>query len=173
MGKSVELRRHTAADGDVLTTEGVHHALKVGARLGSEYDLAISSGAQRATQTLACFLAGSGAKVAGGVIVDTRFRSDFEDQWKAAYNAAGAGDIASFRRVDPDLVDKESKLLGQALRDAFDGLRESGRALIVGHSPMQELAVYGLTGEAVEPLGKGAGVMVTEDAGTYRVERLG
>lgn len=171
MGKAVELRRHTAADGDVLTPEGIQDALDVGSGLADGYDLAISSGAQRATQTLACFLAGSGLRVARGVTVDARFRSDVEDRWKAAYKEAGAGDIESFRRVDPDLVTEESRLLGQALKDVFDELPEGGRALIVGHSPMQEAAVYGLTGQAVEPIAKGAGVIVTEQNGSYEVRR--
>lgn len=172
MTKSVELRRHTGADGDVLTPEGVRDALDVGSRLIQGHDLAVSSGAQRATQTLACFLAGSGAKVAGGVVVDARFRSDVEDRWKAAYHAAGAGDISSFRRVDRDLVEQESEQLSRALKDVFDGLPEGGRALIVGHSPIQEAAIYGLTGKVVEPLSKGAGVLVTEESGGYKVEQL-
>jgi broad specificity phosphatase PhoE len=174
MAKSVELYRHTAADGDVLTPEGVRDALEVGSGLAEGYDVAISSGAQRATQTLACILAGSGVKVEGGVVVEARFRSDVEDRWKDAYQAAGAGDIASFRKADPELVENESELLGQALRETFDRLPEGGRALVVGHSPMQEAAVYGLTGEAVEPLSKGAGILVTEgEDGSYKVEPLG
>ncbi|MGH2752142.1 MAG: histidine phosphatase family protein [Actinomycetota bacterium] len=172
MTRSVELRRHTAADGDVLTPEGVRDALGVGSRLRDEYDSAISSGAQRATQTLACFLAGSNAKVTGGVVVDARFRSDVEDRWKAAYQAAGAGDIESFRRVAPDLVAEESEILGGALEDAFANLPEGGSALVVGHSPMLEVALYGLTGEIIEPLSKGAGVLVSEEDGSYRLEPL-
>lgn len=172
MAKSVELRRHTAADGDVLTPEGVQDALDVGSGLGRGYDVAVSSGAQRATQTLACILAGSRAQVPGGVVVDARFKSNAEDRWKAAYTSAGAGDIASFLRVDPDLVEKESGLLGRALKECFEGLPEGGRALVVGHSPMQEVAVYGLTGEVVEPLSKGTGVVVTEEDGGYTVTKL-
>jgi hypothetical protein len=38
---------------------------------------------------------------------------------------------------------------------------------------MQEVAVYGLTGETVEPLSKEAGVLVTQDAGSYSIEQLG
>ncbi|MDQ4058394.1 MAG: histidine phosphatase family protein [Actinomycetota bacterium] len=173
MAKRVELRRHTAADGDRLTPEGVRDALDLGSRLTGAYDMAISSGAQRATQTLACLLAGAGAKVDGGVVVDARFKSEIEDRWKAAYDSAGAGDIASFLRVDPDLVEKEAAIMGGALRACFDGLPEGGRALIVGHSPMQEVAVYGLTGEVVEPLSKGSGVVVTEEDGNYRLEPAG
>jgi broad specificity phosphatase PhoE len=170
--KSVELRRHTDSDGDVLSEEGVKAAVEIGKGLGAEYDIAISSGAQRATQTIACFLAGGGLRVEGGVVVDPRWRSDVEDRWKEAYSAAGGGDIASFRKVDADLVDKESKLLAEALSDVLEGLPEGGRALVVGHSPMQEAAVYGLTGEETEPLSKGAGVLVTEDKGEFEVRPL-
>ena len=38
MAKEIELRRHTDADGDVLTAEGVRAALAIGARLGGNYD---------------------------------------------------------------------------------------------------------------------------------------
>jgi len=170
--KSVELRRHTAADGDVLTNEGTKHAVKIGTSLNGTYDIAISSGAQRATQTIACFLAGSGSRIGGGVVVDSRWRSDVEERWKEAYKAAGSGDIASFRKADADLVEKESRLLAQAMSDVFETLPEGGRALVVGHSPMQEAAVYGLTGEEIEPLSKGAGVLVTKEGAKYQVEPL-
>lgn len=114
-----------------------------------------------------------GRPVARGVRVDERFRSDVEDRWKDAYAAAGAGDIESFRRADPELVDQESAEFGRALADVFASLQDGERALVVGHSPMQEAAVYGLTGEAVEPLSKGAGVIVTtEDDKSYEVRAL-
>jgi broad specificity phosphatase PhoE len=174
MTKSVELRRHTDNDGDQLSPEGVAAAVEIGRRLNGDFDLVVSSGAQRATQTAACFLSGLEGKVARGVVVDRRFRSEFEDKWKEAYESAGAGDLASFRRAAPDLVDNESKLMGRALEEVFDRLPEGGRAMVVGHSPMQEAAVYGLTGEIVEPLSKGAGVLVvSEDDGALRVEALG
>ena len=59
--------------------------------------------------------------------------------------------------------------MGEALRRVFDQLPEGGRALVVGHSPMHEAAVYGLTGTIVEPISKGAAVIVVEDGGAYRV----
>jgi broad specificity phosphatase PhoE len=173
MAKSVELRRHTDNDADVLTDDGVKSALAVGSGLTGDYTLMVSSGAQRSTQTIACFLAAMGGRVSDGVMVDARFKSEHEDRWKQAYERAGAGDIESFKRADPDLVDKESGLFARALEDVFSLLPAGGRAMVVGHSPMQEAAVYGLTGVSVGPLGKGEGVVVVqEDDGSFRVEEL-
>ncbi|CAN5767142.1 hypothetical protein BH18ACT15_BH18ACT15_11610 [soil metagenome] len=173
MTKQVELRRHTDADGDALSDDGVRAALDIAVGLDSDYELCVSSGAQRATQTIACLLAGLGQPVPGGVVVDDRFRSAVEDRWKAAYETAGSGDLRSLEQADPELVGQETSALGDALRAVFERLTPEARGLVVGHSPMQEAAVYGLTGTIVEPLSKGAGVLVTElNEGTYRVDLL-
>ena len=91
MARYVELRRHTDADGDVLTPEGVHAATEIGARLRGGYDLLVSTGAQRATQTLACFLAALGERVPGGVVVETGLRSGREERWRDAYDSGLSG----------------------------------------------------------------------------------
>lgn len=172
MVKTVELRRHTASDGDRLTPEGVQAAVDIGSRLGDRYDLLISSGAQRATQTLACFLAGRGKRFDCGVTVDEEFRSKVEERWFAAARQSGGGGLASIRHVDEDLVVSEAGRFARALRRVFDSLPEGGRALVVGHSPMHEVAVYGLTGEIVGSISKGAGVSVVQDGGRFRAQPL-
>jgi broad specificity phosphatase PhoE len=172
MGREIELRRHTDAAEDVLTPEGVAAALELGARLRGGYDIAVSTGAQRATQTLACFLASLGQQVAGGVVVEAGLRSQVEDRWRAAYQKAGSGALEALREADPELVADDSGRLGAALCRVLDGLSEGGRALVVGHSPTNEAAVLGLTGEIVEPLAKGAGVRLVADDEGYQVEPL-
>jgi broad specificity phosphatase PhoE len=172
MAKAVELRRHTDAEGDALTQDGIRAALEIGRQLEGDYDILISSGAQRATQTMACLLAAMGRPVRGGVIVNTGFRSGVEDRWFEAARRATGKDLEAFRKVDPDLVEKEAALLGGVLRAVIDSLPDGGRALVVGHSPTTEAAVLGLTGEVVAPIAKGAGVRVVGDAGRYRVEPL-
>jgi broad specificity phosphatase PhoE len=172
MAKYVELRRHTDADGDVLTPDGVRAAAEIGARLAGGYALLVSSGAQRATQTLACFLAGLGEPVPGGVVVETSLRSKREDRWRDAYRKAGSGELAAMREADRKLVDEDSAVLGAALRRVFDALDEEGRALVAGHSPTNEAAVFGLTGEVVPPISKGAGVLVVADDSGFHVEPL-
>jgi broad specificity phosphatase PhoE len=168
----VELRRHTDNDGDVLTPEGVRAALDIGRHLAGDYHLFVSSGAQRATQTLGCFLAGLGRTVPGGVVVEPGLRSDVEEQWRDAYRRAGSGDLAALRSVAPDLVERESAVLGAALRRVLDGLPDGARALAVGHSPTNEAAVLGLTGRLVPPMAKGAGVVIVADDDGFRIEAV-
>lgn len=172
MTRYVELRRHTDADGDVLTPDGVGAATEIGARLQGGYDLLVSTGAQRATQTLACFLAALGQRVPGGVVVETGLRSEREERWREAYRKAGSGELEAMRKADPELVEQDSAVLGEALGRVLDGLPDGGRALVVGHSPTNEAAVLGLTGEIVGPIAKGAGVLLVADGQDFRLESL-
>jgi broad specificity phosphatase PhoE len=172
MAKYLELRRHTESDGDFLTADGVAAALQIGTRLSGTYEIVISSGAQRATQTAACFLAGLSQLVPRGVIVDQRFRSEVEDRWFKAGSRANGNRLEDFKAADPELVDLEAGRFGSALKDALDALPDDARALIVGHSPMHEVAIYGLTGEMTAPISKGAGALVIADEDGYRVRQL-
>jgi broad specificity phosphatase PhoE len=167
--KEVELRRHTANDGDVLTSDGVADAVAIGRRLSGLYEVVVSSGAQRATQTAGCFVAGLGEEVPGGIVVEPRLRSEHEDRWRELYRDAGAGDLGSLREVDAAFVDAEAQRLGAGLGGIFDRLSELGRALAVGHSPTNEAAVFGLTGIVITPMGKGEGVVVRRIDGGYDV----
>jgi broad specificity phosphatase PhoE len=172
MTRQIELRRHTDNDGDVLTPEGVRAALAIGSRLEGGYELAVSTGAQRATQTLACFVAALGERVPGGIVVEAGLRSQVEDRWRAAYERAGSGTLTALRGADPELVEQDSAVLGAALRGVLDRLGDGGRALVVGHSPTNEAAVLGLTGSEVAPLAKGAGVLVVADESGFSVDAL-
>jgi broad specificity phosphatase PhoE len=167
--KTVELRRHTANDGDHLTADGIRAAVEIGEQLADRYDLLISSGAQRATQTLACFLAGSGRRFPAGVTVDDAFRSLVEDRWFAVAKQSGGGSLDAFLKADPALVGEEAARFGGALRRIFDSLADGGRALIVGHSPFHEVAVYGLLGQIIAPISKGAGVLVVREGDQFRL----
>jgi broad specificity phosphatase PhoE len=172
MARSVELRRHTDNDGDVLSAEGVAAALELGGRVAGGYQVAVSTGAQRATQTVGCLLAALGQPVPDGVVVEPGLRSQREDRWRALAKEADGGDLAAMRSLDPGFVDEEAAALGAALGRVLDRLADGQRALAVGHTPTNEAAVLGLTGQLVAPLSKGAGVLVTEDQGSHRVETL-
>jgi broad specificity phosphatase PhoE len=172
MARYVELRRHTDNDGDALTEEGVRAALEIGHQLAGDYALMVSTGAQRATQTLACFACALREPVPGGAVVEPGLRSRVEDRWREAYQRAGSGDLTALRDADPELVGEDSAVLGAALSRVFERLPEGGRALAVGHSPTNEAAVLGLTGSIVEPIAKGAGVLVIADGDQTRVEPI-
>jgi broad specificity phosphatase PhoE len=169
----VELRRHTDSEGDRLTPQGVADAEAIGrGGLHPPYAALVSTGAARATQMLEIL-----QHVAGQddtpITVAAGLRSLVEDRWRQAATAAGKGaDVDAMRAVDPDLVEKESLLLGSVLGQLVKGLPEGGRALVVGHSPSNEAAALGLAGWVVAPLGKGQGVLVIVDGGDYRVEPL-
>lgn len=169
----MELRRHTDNEGDVLTARGVAEAEAIGRKeLRPPYAAFISSGAARATQMVAILRHAAGQDDISVVEV-LGLRSTVEDRWRAAAKAAGKGaSVEQIRRVDPDLVEHEERLLGSALRGVVESLPDGGRALVVGHSPTNEAAVAGLTGQTVEPLGKGAGVLLIEDGGRFTAHPL-
>ena len=170
----VELFRHTDNDGDSLTAAGVEAAEAIGRdRLSPPYAFFGTSGAQRATEMVEILRTAAGQQH-GEITVVPGLRSSVEDRWREAAKAAGKGaTVEDMRAVDPDLVEKESLLLGSALRSVFDALPESGRALVVGHSPTNEAAVLGLAATVVGPLGKGENVLVVEDEGRFEVRPTG
>ena len=172
MARAVELRRHTDNDGDVLSDDGVTAALRLGAGLAGGYRVAVSTGAQRATQTVECLLAALGQPVPDGLVVEPGLRSEREDRWRALANETDGGDLAAMRSADPGFVDNEAAALGAALGRVLERIGDGDRALAVGHSPTNEAAVLGLTGELVATPAKGAGVLVTADEHGFRVEPL-
>ena len=107
------------------------------------------------------------------MIVEPGLRSDAEDRWRAAHQAAGSGELSALREADPELVRTDSERLAGALRRILERLPDQGRALAVGHSPTNEAAVFGLTGEIVAPISKGDGVLIVADEERARVEPLG
>jgi phosphohistidine phosphatase SixA len=169
----VELRRHTDNEGDRLTERGVADAEAIGReRLHPPYAAFVSTGAARATQMLEILRRAAGQDDVPITVV-SGLRSSVEDRWREAAKAAGTGaKLDAIRAIDRELVDSESSLLASALQEVVGAVPGSGRALIVGHSPTNEAAVLGLTGRVVPPLGKGDGVLLIEEGGSYRVERL-
>lgn len=169
----VELRRHTDNDGDQLTPEGIAAAEAIGRhRLHPPYVAFITTGAARATQMLEILRTAAHA-VDVPISTVPALRSTVEDRWREIAKTAGKGaDLEALRAIDPEFVQHDAQVLGIALRSVFDALPQGGRALVVGHSPTNEAAVLGLAGERVPPLDKGAGVLVNESGGAYRVGQL-
>ena len=169
----LELRRHTDNEGDKLSEQGVTDAEQIGRTgLHPPYTAFVSTGAERATEMLGILRRAAGQDDLP-IITETGLRSSVEDRWREAAKAAGKGaSIEEMRAVDPDLVEHESRLLGSALRRVVEDLPEGGRALVVGHSPTNEAAVYGLAGQTIAAMGKGDGVLLVENGGQYEVRPL-
>jgi hypothetical protein len=169
----IEMWRHTDNDGDALTPDGIGAAEAIGRdRLSPPYAAFVSTGAGRATQMLEILRRAAGQEDRP-ITEHAGLRSSVEGRWREAARAAGKGaDVEAMRRVDPDLVEKESQLLGSALRSVLDALPDGGRALVVGHSPTNEAAVLGLAAVVVPALGKGEGLLVEEHQGRFAVHRL-
>jgi broad specificity phosphatase PhoE len=169
----VELRRHTDNDGDKLTEQGIADAEAIGRTgLHPPYTAFVSTGAERATEMLEILRRAAGQEEVP-ITTQAGLRSSVEDRWREAAKAAGKGaSIEQMRAVDADLVEHETRLLGSVLRRVVDGLPEGGRALVIGHSPTNEAAVYGLAGRAIAAMGKGEGVLVAEDGGRYEIHPL-
>jgi phosphohistidine phosphatase SixA len=173
MAKTIDLRRHFKNDGDMLSAEGVAAAVKAGKAMTGRYRLAVSSGAQRATQAVACLLAGHGKAVAGGVIVDPGLRSTNEARWIELIGEVGGDDLGAIRTLDHGFVASEAAALSDALRRVLDALNDGERAIVVGHSPTNEAAVLGLTGELIAPLAKGKGVRIVAGEEGFSLMPLG
>jgi broad specificity phosphatase PhoE len=169
--RAVELRRHAPRDSDAdrLSEDGRALALLVGKDLPGGYVAVFTSPAQRAAETAAWFLRGLGQQLPPDHGVTEGLASPVEDRWRAAAKAAGTGRIDAVREQDPALVEEESRRLAGAVREILDQVPEGGRALAIGHSPLIEGAVFGLTGQVIEPLKECDGVLVEEDDGLIRL----
>ena len=166
--RALELRRHSIRDPDrdALSEEGQVLALHVGKDLPGGYAAIYTSPARRAAETVAWLLRGLGQQLPQDHGVSDGLGSPVEDRWRAAAKAAGTGRIDAIRAEDAELVEQESKRLGAAARELLASLPEDGRGLAVGHSPLIEAAVFGLTERVVEPLRECEGVVLEDDRGT-------
>ena len=103
-------------------------------------------------------------------MVEAGLRSEREDRWRDALPGGGQRRAGGDAVGRPRVRGRGGGRLGAALGRVLDRLGDGDRALAVGHSPTNEAAVLGLTGDLVAPLAKGAGVLITEDQGTFRVD---
>jgi hypothetical protein len=168
----VELRRHTDNEGDRLTPQGAADAEMIGrGGLHPPYAAFVSTGAARATQMLEILRHAAGQDDTP-ITASPGLRSSVENRWRDAAEAAGKrADLEDIRAIDPDLVERESWLLGSALRQVVAGLPEGGRALVAGHSPTTEAAVSGSPAWLSRHWARATGFCWSRTAGTTRWSR--
>lgn len=181
MAKRLEIRRHSykgqGEDEDILTPEGIKYAVWTGLfQLRGNYTHLYISGLQRTAQTLCCFLAGMmgagmGKVIPNGVVVDRGLATPYVDDWGRAIARAGAQSLTPVQKTDPALIIKESQRMAQTFRQILEEMPKEGYALVVGHSPLAECGIYGLTGKVYSDLKECEGFIITlEDDGTITIE---
>lgn len=172
--RTIEFRRHAERekDADALTPGGRSHAEEVGRTLAPSYVAVFVSPAQRAVETAAWFLRGSGQRLPGHAVIPGLL-SEQEDRWRRAGKAAGSSRLDAIAAEDSELVETERDRLKTVVEEMLDRVPEDGTALAVGHSPLIEAAVYGLTGVVIEPLSECQGVAISRfEQGEYRLKEL-
>lgn len=137
--RSLELRRHAKRDPseDRLSEEGRAQAVEVGRTLGGGYDVIFSSPAQRAAETVTYFFHARGGPFPPHEVVP---------------GLAGRG------------TDGSPTELGGILADLLARVPDAGTGIAVGHTPLIERGIEGLTGRTIEPLAECEGVLLTESA---------
>lgn len=167
--RRLEIRRHakkgTELGGDSLSSEGIEQAHRLGRSIRVGYTHLYSSGAQRATQTLACILAGMGRFVPNGISVRPGLGSPRESEWREAARKANSTRLDVLLATNESLVREEAERLASELRTLLNELPEGSYGLAIGHSPLTECAIYGLTGKLYAPLNECEGFLLTEQKG--------
>jgi phosphohistidine phosphatase SixA len=147
--RRLELLRHAKRDpsADRLSAAGRAQAEDVGREMATGYDAVFVSPAERAAETAAWIVRGSGRQLpAHGVIPGLA--------GKDATGGSPEGMAAGVRAL---------------LAEVPDG----GVGLAVGHTPFVERAMAGLTGREPAPFAECEGIRVTEqDDGSLRVEEI-
>jgi hypothetical protein len=167
--RRLEIRRHAAKGselgGDCLSPEGIEQAHRLGRSLRVGYTHLYSSGTQRATQTLACILAGMGRHVLRGVVVRPGLGSSREAEWRDTGRAAGSTSLEKLLSQNEFLVREESARLATELRAILADLPEGAYGLAIGRSALTECGLYGLTGSLYAPLKECGGFLTVQVKG--------
>jgi phosphohistidine phosphatase SixA len=143
--KVLELRRHARRDPDAdrLAPEGHRQAEDVGRTLSGGYAVVFVSPAQRAAETAAWFLRALREPLPiHGVIP----------------GLAGEG------------TDRSPLAMAGVVTALLDAVPDGGRGLAVGHTPLIERAVLGISGQEIDPLGECEGVLLSREDDEHPVE---
>ena len=135
--RQLELRRHAKRDpnGDRLSPQGRAQAEDVGRTSAAGYDAVFVSPAERAAETAAWIIRGSGRQLPEhGVIPGLAGK----DETGGSPEGMAAG-----------------------VRALLDAVPEGGLGLAVGHTPFVERAMSGLTGRQPAPFAELEGIRVT------------
>jgi len=147
--RQLELRRHARRDpqADRLSPQGRAQAEDAGRASEAAYAVVFVSPAQRAAETAAWFLRGTGQQLPEHEVIPGL---EGQDTAGGTPEAMAAGVRALLERVP-----------------------EGSRGLAISHSPLVEAAAFGLGGIEVAPMSVLEGILVSlADDGTITIEEL-
>jgi phosphohistidine phosphatase SixA len=145
----LELRRHAKRDpsADRLSPDGRRQAEDVGRTLTGGWDVIFVSPAMRTAETVAWFLRARGEQLAPHAVIP---------------GLAGEG------------TDRSPLAMAGVVTALLDAVPEGGRGLAVGHTPLIERAVLGISAQEIAPLAECEGVLLSreDDEHPVRVREL-
>jgi phosphohistidine phosphatase SixA len=147
--KFLELRRHSIRDPDADRLSGAGRALAedTGRSVSVTYDAVFVSPAQRAAETAAWFLRGTGQQLPEHEVIPGL----------AGKDASGGSPEG----------------MAAGVRALLDHLSDGERGLAISHTPLVERAALGLSGREIRPLSECDGILVTlSDDGSIDVAEL-
>jgi phosphohistidine phosphatase SixA len=147
--RRLELLRHAKRDPneDRLSAEGRAQAEDVGRAATDAYDAVFVSPAERAAETAAWILRGSGRQLPSHGVV-----------------AGLAG---------KDATGGSAEAMADGVRALLASVPDEGRGLAISHTPFVERAMIGLTGREPAPFAECEGILVYEtDDGRIEVEEI-
>lgn len=147
--RSLELLRHAKRDpsADRLSAAGRAQAEDVGREAGKGYDTVFVSPAERAAETAAWIVRGSGRQLPAHSVIP---------------GLAGK-----------DATGGSPEGMAEGVRALLAAVPEGGIGLAVGHTPFVERAMAGLTGREPEPFAECEGIRVTQrDDGSLHAEEI-
>lgn len=178
--KIIEIRRHAPDDDQgCLTREGRQLAMQIGESdlRGRRFAFAMGTDFFRTIETLTMFAHGAGDWRIGGRY--STFVLGPHDPWYAMKRVLrrtenGRAPIQHMLEIDRPMVEREAVRLAAIINNGFDSLRDGEEGIIVIHSEVIEIAVFGLvqyeTHRTVDYC-EGFRLTRTED-GSTRVEEI-
>ena len=147
--RTLELRRHAKRDpsADRLSPDGRLQAEDIGQTLTGGWAVVFVSPAQRTAETVAWFLRARGEQLPQHAVIP---------------GLAGEG------------TDRSPLAMAGVVTALLDAVPDGARGLAVGHTPLIERAVLGISAEEIDPLAECEGVLLwrEDDEHPVRVEEL-
>jgi len=147
--KILYYRRHSLRNGDYISPEGLHLALKEGALSDVIFSEAFHGPLVRTAQTLLAFLMGTSIECTIHPVIEEIGTNDvLTSMANEAFRLGQGQDLPHLTCLraahDQATYDKYAATARLAVRKMFDAMEDGSFGIAFGHSPMIELSATGL-----------------------------